>query len=183
MRELSSLTAVFLCRVVVPAVVGFVLGAGSALSETVTWNGADTGGDQMWTDGDSDSWSGDTYDNGDDAQFLGAGLGTVTVSGAISPASVTVDAGGDYTFVSNVISGGTFTGAASAGGVTINVTASGEEAVFFTLIDWTGVGASGVDLADFNVVYNGEDGSGRLLIGGDKLQLRAGALGMVMIVN
>jgi fibronectin-binding autotransporter adhesin len=78
----------------------------AGVAETVTWDGADTGGDQIWTDGDNGSWSGDTYDNGDDAHFLGAGLGTVTVAGAISPASVTVDAAGDYTFVSNAISGG-----------------------------------------------------------------------------
>ncbi len=86
---------------VVSVVIAVVPGMGVA--EIVTWDGS---GDMTWTDGDSNSWSGDTYDNGDDAQFLGAGLGTVTVSGAISPASVTVDAAGDYTFVSNAISGG-----------------------------------------------------------------------------
>ncbi|MBT3191670.1 MAG: hypothetical protein HN341_03865 [Verrucomicrobia bacterium] len=103
-----------LCALVVVPVAG--------VAETVTWDGADSGGDQIWTDGDANSWSGGTYDNSDDAEFLGAGLGTVTVSGAISPASVVVDASGDYTFVSNAISGAGSLTKSGAGTLSLSAT-------------------------------------------------------------
>ena len=77
----------------------------TAQAETVIWNGDDTGGDQTWTDPDSNSWSGGQYDNGDDAEFNGAGLGTVTLSGTINPNSVLVNSAGDYTFSGAAITG------------------------------------------------------------------------------
>ena len=71
----------------------------------LAWDGDDTGGDQTWTDGDTNSWSTATYNNGDDAKFLGDGLGTVTLSGTIDPGSVTVNSADDYTFSGAAITG------------------------------------------------------------------------------
>ena len=73
----------------------FFLSIVTSLAETVTWDGSVN---STWTNSDSTSWSGGTYDNGDDAQFLGSGAGTVTLSGTISPGSVTVNSANDYTF-------------------------------------------------------------------------------------
>lgn len=48
------------------------------------------------------------------------------------------------------VSGGTLTGATSAGGITIELgNAGGATPGTYTLIDWSGAGASGVDLTDF----------------------------------
>lgn len=113
--------------------------------------------------------------------------GTLTLAGglALNDGSIldidvdTVGGTGDAI----VVSGGTFTGAASSGGVTVNVTAIGEGAGRYTLIDWSGAAVDSVDLSDFGVVYNGEDGGNRLSIADDKLMLRTGPLGMVMITN
>ena len=68
---------------------------------TVTW---DAGTDLNW-DTTTSNWTGTTYTNGDDAQFLGAGAGTVTLSGTITPNTVLVNSANDYEF-SGVISGG-----------------------------------------------------------------------------
>ena len=85
----------------------FFLSVVSSIAETVTWNGS---GDYTWTNPDSTSWTGGTYDNGDDAQFLGSGPGTVTLSGTINPGSITVNSAADYTFVGSAIGGsGTLT--------------------------------------------------------------------------
>lgn len=60
-----------------------------------TWDGS---GDMTWTGGsDATSWSGGTFATGDTAQFLGAGLGTVTLSGTVQPGSIVANAAGDYT--------------------------------------------------------------------------------------
>ena len=84
----------------------FILSVVSSIAETVTWNG----GDFTWTNPDSNSWSGGTYDNGDDAQFLGSGAGTITLSGTINPGSVTVNSASNYTFTGAQIAGsGTLT--------------------------------------------------------------------------
>ena len=85
----------------------FFLSVVTSLAETVIWDGSVN---STWTNSDSTSWSGGTYDNGDDAQFLGSGAGTVTLSGTISPGSVTVNSANDYTFTGSQISGsGTLT--------------------------------------------------------------------------
>ena len=79
-------------------------------AETVTWDGVD----MNWTNPDTDSWGGDTYNDGDHVEFLGAGLGTVTVdAGGVMPGSILVGAAGAYT-----ISGGSLggTGALSQAG-------------------------------------------------------------------
>lgn len=69
---------------------------GPLYSATVTW---DASGNTAWTGPvDVTSWSGATYSNGDDANFLGAGSGTITISGTVNPNSVTVNSGADYTF-------------------------------------------------------------------------------------
>ena len=67
---------------------------------TVTW---DAGTDFNW-DTTTSNWTGTTYTNGDDAQFLGSGAGTVTLSGTITPNSVLVNSTNDYE-LSGVISG------------------------------------------------------------------------------
>ena len=77
-------------------------------AETVTWDGT-TSGDAIWTDADSNSWSGGQYDNGDDAQFLGAGAGTVTLSGTITPNSVLVNSANNYDFTGVLSGGGSLT--------------------------------------------------------------------------
>ena len=82
--------------------------AAIAQAETVTWDGT-ASGDAIWTDADSNSWSGGQYDNGDDAQFLGAGAGTVTLSGTITPNSVLVNSANDYDFTGVLSGGGSLT--------------------------------------------------------------------------
>ena len=77
-------------------------------AETVTWDGT-TSGDAIWTDADSNSWSGGTYDNGDDAQFLGDGAGTVTLSGTITPNSVLVNSANNHDFPGVLSGGGSLT--------------------------------------------------------------------------
>ncbi len=72
-------------------------------ADVVTWDGS---GDMNWTQPDSTSWGGATYDSGDTVQFLGAGPGTVTVdAGGVTPAEVIVDAGTSYTFTGGSIGG------------------------------------------------------------------------------
>jgi fibronectin-binding autotransporter adhesin len=86
-------------------VCGWPGGAGG--QATVVWDG-DGSGDMIWTQPDSNSWSGGTYVAGDHAQFLGDGSGTVTISGVVSPGSVLVNSGATYIFT-----GGSIGGAAS----------------------------------------------------------------------
>jgi autotransporter-associated beta strand protein len=73
-----------------------------ALPSALVWDGST---DSDWTNPDSDSWSGETYDDGDDVSFLTAGAGSVTISGTVAPASVLVSSTGDYTFSGDAISG------------------------------------------------------------------------------
>ena len=74
------------------------------INGTATWDGS---GDMNWTQPDSTSWSGQTFYSGDTAQFLGAGLGTVNIPAAVTPAAVIVNASGDYTFAGAGGIGGT----------------------------------------------------------------------------
>jgi len=72
----------------------------TARSETVTWDGTNN---MTWAGpSDSTSWSGGTYDDGDDAQFLGAGTGMVMIAGTVNPSNITVDAG-DYSFDGGIL--------------------------------------------------------------------------------
>ncbi len=84
--------------------------AGTSTSDTltiedhrlqVTWDGS---GDMNWTQPDATSWSGTTYETNGFAAFAGAGQGTVTLSGTITPGGVTVGAGA-YTFDGTAIGG------------------------------------------------------------------------------
>ena len=84
----------------------------SSQAATVVWDGST---DTTWTAfSDATSWSGATYNDGDDVQFTGAG-GTVTLSGVIDPNSVLVNSSSDYTFAgttdqaNRVSDGGTLT--------------------------------------------------------------------------
>ncbi|MDG1356885.1 MAG: autotransporter-associated beta strand repeat-containing protein, partial [Akkermansiaceae bacterium] len=84
-----------------------ILTVAASPAETVTWDGIT---DLSWTNPDSTSWTGGTYDNGDDAQFLGSGAGTVTLLGTINPGSITVNSANNYTFAGSAIGGaGTLT--------------------------------------------------------------------------
>ena len=95
-RRFPSVLAVLLSSYVVLSQTVAVFAA------TVTWDGST---DMIWTQSDATSWSGSTYMSGDLAQFLGAGAGTVTLSGAITPGSVVVNSSASYTFTGTGISG------------------------------------------------------------------------------
>ncbi|MDG1300588.1 MAG: autotransporter-associated beta strand repeat-containing protein [Opitutae bacterium] len=81
----------------------------------IDWDGST---DMVWTNPDSTSWSGDTYNDGDNVIFGDTGAGTVTVSGPVAPFGVVVNntAGNDYTFTGGAI-GGTSTLSKSGDGV------------------------------------------------------------------
>lgn len=74
-----------------------VSAATTALAEVV-WDGST---DTDWSaDPDATSWGGaidTTYNDGDDAEFNGAGAGTVNITASVSPGSVSVTSG-SYTF-------------------------------------------------------------------------------------
>ncbi|MEP4078334.1 beta strand repeat-containing protein [Haloferula sp.] len=129
---------------------------------TVTW---DASGDPTWS-GPSDvtSWAGATYSNGDDAQFLGAGSGTVTTSGAVNPNSVTVDSGNDYTF----------TGSGIGGASTITKNGTG---TLFLLNANTYTGDTTINGGEIRISHNdalGTTGGGTFLGANTKLELAAG---------
>jgi len=94
----------------VAVVVGMLVGAAQAAD--VTW---DASTDRNWTEPDSTSWSGSTYQSGDTAQFLGAGSGTITNdAGGVTPGTVIVNSSANYTFTGGSIGGtGTLTKAGS----------------------------------------------------------------------
>ena len=71
---------------------------------TVTWDGST---DTNWSGtGDTTSWGGSIYLDGDTAQFDGTVSGTVTLTGDVAPLSVSVSGANDYTFTgANKISG------------------------------------------------------------------------------
>ncbi|MBT3193160.1 MAG: DUF642 domain-containing protein [Verrucomicrobia bacterium] len=107
------------------------------------------------------------------------GAGTLTLSGGLTLNNgaildIEVDTVGANDDLIDV-TGGTLTGAASDDGVTVNVTLSGTPSgsVTITLIDWSApASASGVELADFNLVANQVGGyRGTLQIVGSELQL------------
>ncbi len=90
-----------LCAILVLLAVAMTGGAPAASAATVLWDGST---DMTWSEPDTTSWSGETYNSGDTAQFQGAGQGTVTVSGTVTPASVVVTSG-NYTFSGGSIGG------------------------------------------------------------------------------
>lgn len=63
-------------------------------AQTVIW---DAGTNSTW-DTSTANWSGATFNNGNEAHFLGAGSGTVTLTGTIAPNNVLVASSDDYTF-------------------------------------------------------------------------------------
>ena len=82
----------------------FITGTGSltVVALPLVWDGST---DSDWTNPDSDSWSGYTFNNGQAAIFADAGAGTVTLSGAIAPSAVTVGGASDYTFAGAALGG------------------------------------------------------------------------------
>ena len=87
-------------RLSLAVLVAAMLPAAAHAQATVTWDG---GGDMTWTQPDSTSWSGATYESGDTALFAGAGPGTVTISDTVTPGQINVTSG-PYT-LSGVIGG------------------------------------------------------------------------------
>lgn len=76
-----------------------ILVACHASAATVLWGG----GNMTWSEPDNDSWDAQ-YNTGDTVQFLGAGLGTITVEAAgVMPGNMTFT--GDYTLAGGTISG------------------------------------------------------------------------------
>ncbi len=146
----------------------------------VVWNGS---GDMNWTQPDSTSWSSDTYQSGDTAIFAGAGQGTVTLSGTITPGAVTVSAG-TYTFSGAAIGGsgglalsgaGTFVtlGAANtyAGDTVVGAGSTLRVGGANRLPSGAGKGAVAVDgtlsLAPGSHTLNGLSGAGTVLLTGE----------------
>jgi fibronectin-binding autotransporter adhesin len=109
----------------------FITGTGSLTVVALphVWDGST---DSDWTNPDSDSWSGYTYVDGDEVTFLTGGAGTVTVSGAVAPASILVDSttGNDYTFTGAGSITGPFT-KQGAGNLTIDTTLNSSAAITF----------------------------------------------------
>ena len=99
----------------------------TVVSPPHVWDGST---DSDWTNPDSDSWSGYTYVDGDEVTFLTGGAGTVTVSGAVAPASILVDSviGADYTFTGDGSITGPFT-KQGAGNLTIDTTLNSSAAI------------------------------------------------------
>jgi fibronectin-binding autotransporter adhesin len=85
---------------VIAMILGCVVCCPLAYGATVTWDGST---DMTWTQPDSTSWSGATYNSGDTALFDGAGTGTVTITGTVTPGQINVTSG-SYT-LSGVIGG------------------------------------------------------------------------------
>ncbi len=107
-RELNHVLAVIL-----PVLISFFSETRS-VAQTVVWDGS---GDMTWTQPDSTSWTGNTYNSGNAVQFLGTGAGTVTLSGIITPGSVAVAGAADYIFTGDAISGAGITLIKSGTGV------------------------------------------------------------------
>jgi len=88
---------------------GLITGTGSLTvvappEPPLVWDGST---DTDWTNPDSTSWSGSTYEDGDDVSFLTAGAGPVNVSATVSPNSMLVDSASDYSFSGSDVSGAT----------------------------------------------------------------------------
>lgn len=87
-------------------IAGIVGVLASAQAEERIWDGS---GDMEWGQPDSSSWSGETYDSGDDVKFLGDGAGSIYIGNTVTPASIYVDATNDYTFTDGPIASGILT--------------------------------------------------------------------------
>jgi fibronectin-binding autotransporter adhesin len=140
----------------------------AAVSQGAVWDGSS---DTDWSGtGDATSWSGSTYIDGVDAQFNGAGAGTVNITANVAPGSVSVnDGGANYTFAAGggVITGGGTLTKDGAGTLTIN-----------TANTYSG----GTTLTNGTlIVGNGSAvGTGTLTLGGGTL--RTGSTGATLIV-
>ncbi len=86
----------------------FLVAQTAAVAAEVTWDGSSN---MNWTQPDTTSWSGSTYQSGDIALFAGAGAGTVTLSGTITPGGVIVSSG---TYTNNG------SGIGGSGGLTVS---------------------------------------------------------------
>ena len=70
-------------------------------AQTVTWDGST---DMNWTQPDTTSWSGDTYESGNNVEFLGDGAGTVNVdAGGVTPGNMVVDASVNSELLTSIV--------------------------------------------------------------------------------
>ncbi|MFC7339068.1 beta strand repeat-containing protein [Haloferula chungangensis] len=70
----------------------------------LAWDGSSN---NDWTNPDSDSWSGETYQDGDGVSFLTANASSVVISGGVAPRSIEVESSADYHFSGDSIGGTT----------------------------------------------------------------------------
>jgi len=84
--------------------------------ESLDWDGSS---DSTWTNPDSTSWTGGTYNDGDEVSFGDTGAGTVTISGSVAPANVYVSASVDYSFTGDAISGSASLSKSGTGNLTL----------------------------------------------------------------
>ncbi|MGB2091559.1 MAG: beta strand repeat-containing protein, partial [Akkermansiaceae bacterium] len=124
------------CKLPYFAAALFILSGSLSHAATVIW---DAGVNSTW-DTTTSNWTGTTYTSGDDAQFLGTGAGTVTLSGTITPGSVLVSSSNDYTFA----------GSALQSSSTINKTGTGT-----LTLTATGNTATDISAAGGNLVLSG----------------------------
>ena len=170
------------------AVAIMFLAAAASSAETVTWDGST---DFNWTNPDSTSWSGGTYDNGDDAQFLGSGAGTITLSGTINPGSVTVNSASNYTFTGAQIEG---TGTLTKDGagtliLTSNTAYTGDTNINGGVMELQLASGFGGTNSDFNI-NNGSTlrfvkttGNGFVLDGADEVNFGSSGGGLMNVVS
>lgn len=145
---------------------GITLTASSGSAANLTWNvtsGTWNTSTTNWLNGASSS----AYTQGDNVTFSGTGGGTVTLSGSLAPASMTISAtAGTYTFsgatASDKISGATSIAKSGAG-----------TAVFTSANDFSG----GVSVTGGVVSISGSDqlGNGTITLNGGQLTSTAGS--------
>jgi autotransporter-associated beta strand protein len=155
LKRLGGITAGF------AALPWLVVGAPLPISaqSTVTWDGST---DMDWTQPDSTSWSGSTYNSGDTARFLGDGPGTVTIgAGGVSPGAITVGGTSDYNF----------TGAAISGAATLTKDGSGVLTLSSTN---TYTGLTTVNEGTLEITAIRANGTGALAINGGTLRIATG---------
>jgi len=118
---------------------------GAAPLAALTWDGTTN---TTWANPDSDSWTGETYDDGENVQFLDANASPVTISGTVLPGDVLVDSTTDYTISGDAIGGAT--GLTKSGTSTLTLTGTN------TYTGITTISAGTLQLGDGT---NGNDGS------------------------
>ncbi|MGB6219941.1 MAG: autotransporter-associated beta strand repeat-containing protein [Haloferula sp.] len=128
----------------------------------------DASTDSDWTNPDSTSWSGETYDDGDGVVFPTAGAGPVNIASTVSPGSVLVDSSNDYTFSGSDISG--LTGLTMEGG---GILALASANTYTGTTEINGSGILQADAADVAASSGALGNGGAISFGGGTLQYTA----------